>query len=117
MSLPKVDFSKIPSRSSIHKLTDELIHLLFPLDASLSPAHELAHEAEARLRKSLQTILKPIQKQLTLTPEEISHAFFATIPTIYEKLISDAEFFMKSDPAAEGIEEVIIAYPGFYAIT
>jgi serine O-acetyltransferase len=117
MSLPKVDFSKIPSRGAIHKLTDELIHLLFPLDAKLMPKQEVAHEAEARLRGNLISILQPIEKQLTLSPDEITHKFFATLPAIYEKLIADAEFFMKSDPAAEGIEEVIIAYPGFYAIT
>ena len=32
-------------------------------------------------------------------------------------LVADARFFVESDPAADCIEEVIVAYPGFYAIS
>jgi len=39
------------------------------------------------------------------------------LPEVYDKLIQDAKAFVESDPAAESIEEVIVAYPGFYAIS
>jgi len=32
-------------------------------------------------------------------------------------LEEDVEFFLESDPAADSIEEIIITYPGYYAIT
>ncbi len=42
--------------------------------------------------------------------------FFDKIPYVYDLLLKDAEFFKKSDPASVSIEEVKIAYPGFFAI-
>ena len=38
------------------------------------------------------------------------------LPTILKKLNLDAEAFVACDPAANSIEEVYLAYPGFYAI-
>jgi serine O-acetyltransferase len=113
----KIDFSKVPSRTYIYKFTDELIDLLFPIESTFTFHYEIADEKEERLHKTLREILQPLANGLSLSPDQIVQQFFDTLPAIYEKLISDAEFFIKSDPAAEGIEEVIIAYPGFYAIT
>jgi serine O-acetyltransferase len=48
---------------------------------------------------------------------DLIKAFLEAVPGIYQHLIQDAGAFMESDPAAESIEEVILAYPGFYAIT
>jgi serine O-acetyltransferase len=42
--------------------------------------------------------------------------FFEHLPSIYELLLEDAHAILNSDPAAKTIEEVITAYPGFYAI-
>ncbi len=113
----KIDFSKLPSRAFIHKFTDELIDLLFPIESTFTYHYEVADEKEERLHKSLKEILQPLSNRLNLSADEVVEQFFNQLPAIYNKLIADAEFFLKSDPAAEGIEEVIIAYPGFYAIT
>jgi serine O-acetyltransferase len=40
---------------------------------------------------------------------------FEAIPLIYDQLLLDAEAIVKFDPAAHSIEEVLVAYPGFYA--
>lgn len=113
----KIDFSKLPSRAFIHKFTDELIDLLFPIESTFTYHYEVADEKEERLHKTLKEILQPLSNRLNLSADEVVEQFFNQLPAIYNKLIADAEFFLKSDPAAEGIEEVIIAYPGFYAIT
>ncbi len=42
--------------------------------------------------------------------------YLNTFPTILEKLQLDAHAFLDSDPAANSIEEIYLAYPGFYAI-
>ncbi|MAQ75242.1 MAG: serine acetyltransferase [Aquimarina sp.] len=47
---------------------------------------------------------------------KIWQSYLEKLPLILEKLNLDAEAFMKSDPAANSIEEVYLAYPGFYAI-
>lgn len=43
--------------------------------------------------------------------------FANKLPTILEDLNKDAQYFMESDPAARCIEEIYLAYPGFYAIS
>jgi len=39
------------------------------------------------------------------------------LPSIAERLYDDARFILSHDPAARSLDEVIIAYPGFSAIT
>lgn len=47
---------------------------------------------------------------------EIWQEYEAGLPLILEKLNLDARAIYKSDPAARSLEEVYLAYPGFYAI-
>lgn len=43
--------------------------------------------------------------------------FLSDLPTIAENCFLDAQAIFDSDPASESVEEVILCYPGFYAIT
>ncbi|WP_130838370.1 serine O-acetyltransferase EpsC [Lachnoclostridium sp. Marseille-P6806] len=43
--------------------------------------------------------------------------FFRRIPEVRAMLSTDLEAFYDGDPAAENVDEIILAYPGFYAIT
>jgi serine O-acetyltransferase len=45
----------------------------------------------------------------------MTEQFFEAIPLLYAKLMKDAEALLKFDPAARSVEEVLVAYPGFYA--
>jgi serine O-acetyltransferase len=49
-------------------------------------------------------------------PEMLTDKFFFNLPVIKSKLENDAAFIASNDPAATGIDEVIMSYPGFYAI-
>ena len=46
----------------------------------------------------------------------ITDMLFERFSTIISQLAKDLEFFYESDPACESREEIILAYPGFYAI-
>lgn len=46
----------------------------------------------------------------------IVDSFMKKIPLIKEKLNKDLQAFMKNDPAVTSEEEVILSYPGYYAI-
>lgn len=48
--------------------------------------------------------------------QEATEQFFDALPGVYETLLKDAETIFDSDPAATSIQEVINAYPGFFAI-
>ena len=114
---PIIDFSKLPSRTLIYKLTDELIDFIFPVESSVTSHAKLTGKRKESLALLLKEILHPLSEQLTSSPEKITEKFFQSLDAIHYRLVADAIFFMKSDPAVESIEEVIIAYPGFYAIT
>ena len=50
------------------------------------------------------------------TCKEIWGNYIAELPTILEKLNLDAEAILNCDPASLSIQEIYMAYPGFYAI-
>lgn len=107
----------MPSKAYVQKFTDELIDLLFPVESTFTYHYEVAEEKAERLHRTLKEILHPLAHRLSRPADEIVQRFFDALPAVYDRLIADAEFFLQSDPAAESVEEVIIAYPGFYAIT
>lgn len=47
----------------------------------------------------------------------IVDGFCNELPVLLSKLKADSHFIFQNDPAAESIEEVLLAYPGFLAIT
>ena len=58
-------------------------------------------------------------KSLEETDENISYlidTFVSTFPSLKKSLETDVEAFMESDPAATSPEEIILSYPGLYAI-
>lgn len=112
----KIDFSRLPSRALTHRFVDGLVDYLFPVEANFSFNEDLHDEKADKLRLMLKGLLEPVHVPV-IAADELIGQFFAVIPSVYIKLIKDAELFLQSDPAAECIEEVILAYPGFYAIT
>ena len=42
--------------------------------------------------------------------------FLEKLPSVLENLNKDASYILENDPASNGIEEIYLAYPGFYAI-
>lgn len=55
--------------------------------------------------------------ELEILAQEYSLNFLSEIPRIREMLELDLQAFFDGDPAAAAKEEIILAYPGFYAIT
>ncbi|UZO80217.1 serine O-acetyltransferase [Aquimarina sp. ERC-38] len=47
---------------------------------------------------------------------KVWESYLIQLPTILKKLTKDANAFINSDPSANSIEEIYLAYPGFYAI-
>jgi serine O-acetyltransferase len=47
---------------------------------------------------------------------ETASRFLEQLPAIYEALLADADAICQGDPAAASRDEVILAYPGFFAI-
>ena len=68
--------------------------------------------------QEMEDILTPGENaELDGKAEEITVEFFRRIPGIREYLDTDLAAFFDGDPAAENLDEIILCYPGFYAIT
>ena len=48
--------------------------------------------------------------------DSIWEKFLTSLPSVLEKLNQDAAYILENDPASNSLEEVYLAYPGFYAI-
>jgi serine O-acetyltransferase len=69
-----------------------------------------------RLRCLFADLLSSLEHLTDKTPEEVTQRFFAAIPPIHEQLLDEAAHFVQCDPAAKSVEEVMLCYPGYYAI-
>jgi len=49
--------------------------------------------------------------------ERIVDTFISELPVLQHKLHNEAKCYLRNDPAARSIEEIILTYPGFYALT
>jgi serine O-acetyltransferase len=101
----------LPSKIKAQDWIDRLIDILFPVRCVDMPS-----ELEIRqLELHLWELLLPIQADIEPI-DTVVKAFFERIPDAYYGLQKDAEAILAFDPAARSIEEVVAAYPGFYAI-
>ena len=113
-----------PDRRQVVRVIKGLQALLFPMcfrreDPDMTDA-DLLEETLGLLRRELSAAMRfrtggkedPDRKA-----EEVCAAFAGRLPRIKELLLKDVEALYEGDPAAESREEVMICYPGFYAIS
>jgi serine O-acetyltransferase len=118
------DTRSVPSRKEIISIIKNIQHLMFPryytvsenkdksecdilrelydkLDAQISAAFSFCSDCE-----------RPNADSKALAEEILS-----VIPKVKNMLIKDVQAIYEGDPAARVPEEIILAYPGFYAIS
>ena len=94
----------------------DLVNLLFPIKENGHPGIREIDAGLENLKIRLEELLTPLNKELQHPSGEIVSLFFAGLPDVYKLLTDDAKTFVKSDPAAEKLEEVILCYPGFFSL-
>ncbi|EQA35902.1 putative serine O-acetyltransferase [Leptospira inadai serovar Lyme str. 10] len=67
-------------------------------------------------KDKLQPYLLSTPSSTTLNLNDVLADFQNNLPNLYELIWQDALAAYEGDPAAESVKEVILAYPGFYAI-
>ena len=99
-------------RAEAERFVDLMIDALFPRFAPLKESREKLLEQAVML---LESILARVP--LTLRPEEIVLALMANLPEVRRQLQTDLLAAYQGDPAAKSIDEVILCYPAFTAIS
>ena len=114
----------IPSRKEIISIIKNIQCIMFP-----DYFHLDENEGKSSL-EVLEKIYNKLKEQITaafafcsecdnsnLDVETLVSEIMAEIPEIKEKLIKDVQAIYEGDPAARAPEEIILSYPGFYAIS
>lgn len=101
-------YKNLPSRKTIATLADQLYSFLFEMENSFP----VEFYEESSLARSVANLLNTV----CIDGEKLTNEFFEELIVIKNALLLDAHFFVESDPAAVSLTEVIVAYPGFYAI-
>lgn len=106
----------MPGRDLAHRFVDEAMNTLFPINARRSKSSCEQEALLYQLDSLLNLLLLPVKDELIAPLEKVTHDFMKTLPNVYSALLKDAEAIQMFDPAARSVGEVIIAYPGFFAI-
>lgn len=107
----------ILSQHRSERFISKLLGLLFPHFSERKYHNQAEVELQMEvLTSEMSRILEPYCEKMQHNCQQMAALFFAELEGIYEKLLLDAEAIMTMDPAARSTDEVISAYPGFYAI-
>ena len=106
--------TSFPDKELAREFIDGFFEFLFiPEKQKKLSEYEMSKEFES-YKSHLSTLIYDVVADGEKT-QEIANRFFDQVSCIYDALLKDAAAIMKFDPAAESIEEVLVAYPGFYA--
>ncbi len=106
--------NSFPDKELAREFIDGFFEFLFiPEKHKKLSEFEMAKEFES-YKSHLSTLVYDVVADGNRT-QEITDRFFDEVANIYDALQKDALEVLKFDPAAESLEEVLVAYPGFYA--
>ena len=119
-----------PSRSACIALLDDLKILMFP--GYFDMQSKAGDKSEYLLGERLLHINRTLQTQVKLAfmyedaelsedaaserADKVAEVFMDRLPRIQSLLLKDVQAAFDGDPAASSREEIVLCYPGFYAI-
>ncbi len=111
-----------PSRNEIITIIKKIQCLMFPdyfrLQSDLGKKREiLADELFISLKRQITSAYAFFDEDTTVDTETLAYSVMDSIPTVKAKLMKDVIAIYEGDPAARSPEEIILSYPGFYAIS
>jgi len=106
-------YTGFPDKELAEEFINQVFSFLFLPNKKQQQAAELEKNYNA-LRSHFSSLVYDVVHQQDKA-EAYTEDFFKAIPDIYTQLMIDAVALLNFDPAARSVEEVLVAYPGFYA--
>ncbi|MCL2086511.1 MAG: serine acetyltransferase [Oscillospiraceae bacterium] len=103
---------KQPEKEVIHGIVDKMRIVLFPEYFAAGTS------VKTRIEHTLCGMLEEIYTALTSqgVSDEMADTFLGKIPKLREYLLTDVEAAYEGDPAAYNKAEIVISYPGVFAV-
>lgn len=105
-----IQWERFPDRNAVKSILEQLHEMVFfPMP-------------ETRLEEKVPKVYADLYAQMgKVCPKEqvkdLCKAFLNRIPAVRAMVETDLEAAFEGDPAATGYDEIVLAYPGIYAIT
>lgn len=123
---PKQD-RRLPDEAVIIQIVRELRPVIFPgyfgedSAADMFPEHYVGSRLNSLYDRLLEQIRVALQwkrdpEDIPAEAERICSVFFMKLPEVQEMLLKDVQAGYEGDPAAKSKEEIIVSYPGLFAI-
>lgn len=95
----------------------QVLGMLFPhFSGSVVCSEEAIEDDVIRVAESLGHLERAIGTLHEVMPEQLVERFLSGLPAVVDVLEADAQAILEGDPAARSYDEVVLTYPGFYAI-
>lgn len=123
--------ASFPARTAIASIVEDISAALYPL--RLGPDHVGPHNEDDYVAVSLESALSRLAEQVdlelayawragregaeALSALDIVRQFALGLPRIRTLIDTDVEAAYLGDPAASSVDEVLICYPGIFAVT
>lgn len=109
--------SELPDRHSIVDIISDVQTFMFPqfYGCDCTSERMLLEKIRWTLAKQIR-LAKQFAGNSDVNPDEAADRFIEAIPQVYHLLTTDIEALYEGDPAAGSREEIIVCYPGFFAI-
>ena len=112
----------VPSRNEVIKIIKKMQSLMFPEYFGISDdrgksREKLIDELFLLLKRQLTSAYAFFDEDTLVDTEAVAYSVLSSLPSIKEMLMKDVIAIYEGDPAARSPEEIILAYPGFYAIS
>ena len=121
----------LPDRSCIIRILKDLKRIMFPgyfgeeNIALISPQYFIGDrltDIYGKLKPQIEISLyyrdyeKYTEEEISERAEEVCEEFFKRLPYVQQMLLKDVQAGFDGDPAAKSREDVVISYPGLFAI-
>ncbi|MBE2249704.1 MAG: serine acetyltransferase [Myxococcus sp.] len=104
-------------RPLAQQFVQQCLGVLFPHFAPMVVCSEEAvTEDLIELEESLRRLERSVGALHEAMPERLAERFFAGLTAVHQRLSDDAQAIFEGDPAARSVDEVLLTYPGFFAI-
>ena len=122
----------MPQRETVVTLLEKMLDILFPgytghqqmttadqFFAVGGMVNEVFHGLSEQIKRALmyRCQKKNCSNECSRTAEHVALSLMKRLPKIRELLILDAKAALEGDPATSSLDEIILAYPGFKAIS
>lgn len=132
-AIDKSDLYNKPDKTEILSILQKLMGIIYPgyfrenlyrIYSERNYISTIIEDVVFNLNKQIQIVLKYCNALPDITEDGLNEyaqniclSFLKTIPKIREYLDTDIQATLEGDPAATSKDEIILSYPGLYAIT